>query len=87
MFILCFLFLLIVYCVPSKSLSENKKPKKIDETLVNVSLLDLLSIYSGIITRGQVQNVQVFVGGTAGVHSNKIINIKSKLITQESSSK
>ena len=54
---------------------------------MNVSLLDLLSIYSGIITRGQVQNVQVFVGGTAGVHSNKIINIKSKLITQESSSK
>jgi outer membrane cobalamin receptor len=71
LFIFCILFILVVSCVPSKSLSKNKEPKTIDETLVNVSLLDRLRMYSGIVTRGQGQNAQVFIRGIAGVNTPK----------------
>ena len=71
LFIFCILSILIISCGPSKSLSENKVPKANDETLVNVSLLDRLRMYPGIVTRGQGQSAQVFIRGIAGVNTPK----------------
>jgi len=52
----------------SNDLSENKT---IDETMINVSLLDRLRMFPGIVTRGQGQNAQVFIRGISAVNTPK----------------
>ena len=71
-FLTLLLGFLLICCGTTKVASNDPKqrPTK-EETLVNVSLLDRLRMYPGIVTRGQGQNAQVFIRGIAGVNTQK----------------
>lgn len=71
-FLTLLLGFLLMSCGTTKVASNDPKqrPTK-EETLVNVSLLDRLRMYPGIVTRGQGQNAQVFIRGIAGVNTPK----------------
>ena len=71
-----FLFSFIVFmqtsCGIFKTTSYDLKKKyTAKEILVNVSLLDRLRMFPGIVTRGQGQNAQVFIRGISAVHTPK----------------
>lgn len=69
MSLVCCLIVVLISCGPSKTISTPPPSNTNDKTLVNVSLIDRLRMYPGIITRGQGQNAQVFIRGISGVNT------------------
>jgi hypothetical protein len=67
----CCLIVLLASRGPSKSISKTNTTPTNDETLTNVSLLDRLRMYPGIVTRGQGPNAQVFIRGISAVNTPK----------------
>ena len=71
-FLLYFVVFIQASCGSFKSTPANmEKNNTTEETLVNVSLLDRLRMYPGIVTRVQGPNAQVFIRGISAINTPK----------------